>query len=177
MKVPEGWWTERLILRALTPEDANGPYRDWVHDEDVTRYLELRFAPPDHAGLKAYIAEMNQSPNDIVAAIVRKDTLAHIGNIRLGPIEPRHRRGVLGLLIGDRGAWGMGFGAEAIAAFTDHAFRHLGLEKLSAGLYAPNVGSRRAFEKADFEVEAVRRAHAVLDGSRVDVIEMARFRP
>ena len=31
--------TERLILRPFTPEDAEGMYRNWASDPEVTRYL------------------------------------------------------------------------------------------------------------------------------------------
>jgi len=177
VKGPAGWSTERLILRDLLPADADGPYLDWVRDEAVTRFLEIRFAPPDRAGLIAYIEKMTASPVDLVSAILRKDTGTHIGNIRLGPIDRHHRRGVIGLMIGDRSAWGHGFASEAIAAISDHAFAEHGVEKLTAAMYAPNIGSRRAFEKAGFALDAVRSRHVILDGQRIDVVELARFAP
>ena len=169
--------TERLALRTLEVGDANGPYAAWMHDAEVTRYLEIRFAPPDAEALLAFVDRMNASPADLLLGLVRHDTGSHIGNIRLGPVDPHHGRAAIGILIGDRSAWGQGFAGEAIAALSDHALHSLGLAKLTAGLYAPNESSRRAFEKAGFHVDSARRAHAVLDGRRVDVIEMARFAP
>lgn len=175
MRPPENWETERLELRALVPADAEGPYSSWVQDAQVTRYLEVRFDPPDPEALRIFIEEMNSSPSNLVVGLVRKDTGMHIGNIRLGPIDRRHQRASVGLMVGDRGSWGQGFASEAIGAVSVFAFKTHGLKKLTAGLYAPNTGSQRAFEKAGYSVEAVRKAHAVLDGARIDVIEMARF--
>ena len=49
------------------------------------------------------------------------------------------------------------------------------LRKLTAGCYADNKGSRIAFERAGFAVEAVRRAHFVSDGRLEDLVLLARF--
>lgn len=177
MRLDQPLTTKRLALRTLEAGDANGPYAAWMHDAEVTRYLEVRFAPPNVEALAVFIDKMNASTADLLLGLVQRDTGAHIGNIRLGPVDPHHGRAAIGILIGNRSAWGQGFAGEAIAALSDHALHNLGLAKLTAGLYAPNVGSQRAFEKASFHAEATRRAHAVLDGRRVDVIEMARFAP
>lgn len=176
MKLPEGWSTERLMLRQLSINDAEGPYAMWVRDPEVIRYLEIRFNPPDQKQLRKYIQEMNSSADNLVVGLVRKDTGMHIGNIRVGPIDKWHSRAAVGLMLGDRSSWGNGFASEALTAVTDFAFNVLELKKLYAGLYSPNRGVERAFEKAGYHVEAVRRAHAVLDGARIDVIEMAKFR-
>ena len=51
----------------------------------------------------------------------------------------------------------------------------MGLHKLSAGIYGPNVASLRAFERAGFRVEAVLHGHASHNGNYIDVIQLARF--
>lgn len=168
--------TKRLILRPLEADDTRGPYSGWMQDDIVTQFLESRFSPPDTAAIDTFVAQMNASTVNYLLGIFRREGMVHIGNVRLGPLDGHHARGVIGILIGDRGSWGQGFASEAINAVCDFAFDHLQIEKLSAGLYAPNDGSRRAFEKAGFHVEAVRKDHAILSGGRVDVIEMARFK-
>ena len=54
------------------------------------------------------------------------------------------------ILLGDKNCWGKGYATETIEVLTEHAFGVLGLHKLTAGAYAENVGSIRAFEKAGF---------------------------
>lgn len=177
MKIdPPGLLTSRLLLRSLCVEDIDGPYAKWLTDPEVTRYMEVRYAPPDRDGLLCFVEGMNASQTDLLLGIFTRATETHIGNIRLGPIHRRHQRGTLGILIGDRAIWGQGYATEAIAAVSDFAFDGLGLVKLTAGIYENNFGSLRAFLKAGFHVEIVRRAHAVFDGDRIDVTEMARFR-
>ena len=171
-----GLVTDRLVLRSLSEADIDGPYAGWMLDKAVTQFLELRIAPPDRDDLLGFVTKLNLSNDNLLLGVFCRDDGRHIGNIRLGPINRHHAHANIGILLGDRGSWGLGFASEAIGSIASYAFRELGTAKLSAGLYAVNVGSRRAFEKAGFAVEATRYAHVVLDGTRIDVIEMARFR-
>ena len=68
-----------------------------------------------------------------------------------------------------------GVGSAAICLACRYAFDALSLSKLTAGMYADNPGSRRAFEKAGFRHEAVLSRHYVSAGRVVDGILMARF--
>jgi RimJ/RimL family protein N-acetyltransferase len=59
--------------------------------------------------------------------------------------------------IGERSCWGKGLATAAIRAACGIAFERLDLHRLQAGLYAGNVGSLRALEKAGFTREGVWR--------------------
>jgi len=59
----------------------------------------------------------------------------------------------------------------AIGLISRYAVRTLRLRKLAAGVYAPNVGSARAFVRAGYRQEGLRRRHLTLDGRPVDLLE------
>jgi RimJ/RimL family protein N-acetyltransferase len=160
----------------MEPDDAAGPYATWMNDSEVTRFLESRFTIYAPEALRAYIEELRQQPSVHFFAIVLSDSDRHIGNIKLGPIDEHHKTGDIGLLIGERDCWGHGYATEAISLLATLAFGELGLVKLTAGAYAGNVGSIRAFERAGFHVEATRRRHYECEGQRVDGVLLARFR-
>ena len=98
----------------------------------------------------------------------------HVGNIKLGPVLRHHGLAEVGILLGDRDARGRGVGTEAITLAASIARDRLGVRKLTAGCYASNIGSSRAFAKAGFAVEGRREAHFILDGHPEDLILMAR---
>jgi ribosomal-protein-alanine N-acetyltransferase len=50
----------------------------------------------------------------------------------------------------------------------------MGIKKLTAGCYEPNVGSYRALEKSGFLVEGKLRSHSEHNGERVDVVLFGR---
>lgn len=161
--------SSRLLLRALEPSDLNANYLGWLNDPEVNRYLETRFLPQTMEALQAYWQVHRDDPASPWFAICLQADGRHIGNIKLGPIQWLHRRADISLFIGDRTCWGKGYASEAIAAVRDWAFADLDLQKLNAGVYAGNIGSRRAFEKCGFELEGTLRQEAVNSGQRLDV--------
>lgn len=169
--------TARLVLACLTEDQVGDEYRGWMSDPEVVRYLETRGEGPTIESLRAYVAAMRASTDSYFFGIVRRDSGAHIGNIKLGPVSPLHNRASIGLVIGDKGSWGQGFAAEAVGALAGWAFGDLGLEKLTAGSYARNVGSIRAFQRHGFRIEGTQRSQVKLDdGSRDDVVILGRTR-
>lgn len=165
----------RLYLRGVTEADATDRYVAWMADPEVTRFLETRFAAPTHDDLRGYIAGMRAKPATLFMAIMLADGDRHIGNIKLGPVDAVHGTADVALLIGEKDCWGRGYAAEAIAAISDYAVERLGVRKLTAGCYAANVGSRRAFERAGYHVEGGRYAQYFSDGRYDDGLLMARF--
>ena len=171
----ERWRDEAVALSLLRPEAVSDAYLGWLNDPAINRFLESRFRTQDRAGVEAFVAAMLDSESNLFLAITDRALRRHVGNIKLGPIDRAHGLGEVGIMIGDRAAWGRGIGSAAIARLADIATHELGLRKLSAGCYASNQGSARAFEKAGFHVEAVRPAHFLLDGRPEDLILLGRL--
>ncbi len=166
----------RLLLREVRLTDVTDAYHRWMNDPEVTRYLETRFVPQSRDKIAAYVTAMDQSTDSVFLAIVVKEDDHHIGNIKLGPIDWVHQRADIALVIGDKAAWGRGYASEAIGLLTEYAFRTLRLHKVTAGCYATNVGSAKAFLKAGFTREGARRQQYVSDGGYVDEILLGRVR-
>lgn len=167
----------RLYLRDLRTDDVGERYCAWMNDPEVMQFTESRFAPHTVHSLRAYVANATGRPDTVFLAIVIKDGERHIGNIKLGPIHPVHRRGDIGIIIGEKDCWGSGYATEAIQILARYAFGRLQLHKLTAGCYGGNGGSIRAFEKAGFTREAVRPSHFQCDGRFVDEILLGMVQP
>lgn len=166
---------ERIYLREIRTDDAGQDYYNWLNDEEINRYTESRFAPQSIEQIRNYIITANADSASVFFAIINKENSRHIGNIKLGGINWKHRYADIGLIIGDKSAWGQGFGSEAIALVADFAACKLNLHKVWAGVYANNLGSLRAFEKAGFEREALLKKHYFCDGAYVDGILLGRI--
>jgi len=178
MKLESPLVGEHLLLRMLSAEDATARYLSWLSDIEVTRHLEVRFSPPSTLeNLARFIVATNNSGDTLMLGMFLRRDWRHIGNIKLGPINPHHGTAEIGLLIGDRDQWGKGYACEAIALLTDHAFAGLSLAKLTAGCYADNEGSRRAFLKAGYIQEGRRVAQWLVDGKRQDGILLGKVNP
>ena len=166
---------ERIYLREVRLSDVNEDYYSWMNAPEITQYLESRFTPYSMTSLEEYVESKLVSKDEIFLAVVRRENDKHIGNIKLGPINWIHRIGDIGILIGDKGSWGQGFGSEAVILVAQYAFNTLNLHKVTAGCYEMNKGAIRAFEKAGFVVEGVRKSHCFCQGKYVDTILLGRI--
>lgn len=170
--------TERFELTTLTPAQATERYASWLSDPEVSAFLETRFESQSVEQLSAYISAMQDSPSSYLFGVFTRSGHEHIGNIKLGPIDARHSRAAIGILIGEQSWWGKGVATEIIAALADWSFAELGLHKLFAGSYARNAASIRAFTTCGFVEEGRQRDHVVTpDGTRDDVVLLGRVNP
>ncbi len=162
----------RMELRVLQTNAVSTAYVAWLNDPEVNRFLECRFVHQTTDSVRAFVASTLAAPNSLPLAITVGTS--HIGNIKLGPIDPNHGSGEVGLLIGERSHWGQGFATEAIDTLAAWAFDTVGLAKLTAGAYASNEGSIRAFARAGFSTEGRRTAQFALGDQREDLILLGK---
>lgn len=170
------WQRHAISMFLLDESDVGEAYVAWLNDPRVNRYLESRFATHTVQSTRDFVRGCRDSASTLMLGI-RSQALGdrHVGNIKLGPIDLRHGLGEVGILIGEPDAWGRGIGRAAIAIVSEIAREQLALRKLTAGCYASNVGSQRAFAGAGFGVEGRRAAHFLLDGQPEDLVLMARW--
>ena len=138
-------------------------YLRWFADPAITRYLIQRH-PPSLRQEEAWLERMAESGDDVVWTIVLGATGLPIGATGLHRIDWRNRHAFNGILLGERGEWGKGYGSEAIGLQTAYAFRELNLEKVLTEVYAPNIASRRTMERVGFRTCGVRRRNVFIDG-------------
>jgi RimJ/RimL family protein N-acetyltransferase len=102
---------------------------------------------------------------------------AHVGNVWLWGIDPRHRKAEVRVVVGEAAARGHGVGARAIELLCSEAFERLRLHRLYAYVLAINPSARRAFERAGFVLEGrLRDDRWSVDGF-TDTYLLARVAP
>jgi RimJ/RimL family protein N-acetyltransferase len=162
---------QRLYLRALVPADADGSYVQWFNDADVCGGNSHHVFPYSREAAAGYIQRSVVSRDELVLAIVQRADHRHIGNIALQAIHPIYRSAELSIVIGDRAAWGQGYGEEASRLLLDHGFRALNLHRVGCGTFATNVAMQRLARGLGMKEEGCRRRAAFKDGRFVDIIE------
>jgi len=161
---------ERVSLRPVTLADVGERYRGWLNDPDVNRYLETRFSVWTLDSIEGFVRSKRTADGEFLLAICLPAGGEHIGNLKIGPINPHHRYADLSLFIGEKQHWGRGLATEAIRLASGFAFGSLGLHKLEAGAYAANAASIRAFERCGYKREGLRRGHFMSDGRWTDMV-------
>ena len=165
---------ERIFLEALDHEEFSVAYVEWMRDEEVLRYLTGRTKAYSHEELKEYIAKTNENPSECLFGIFLKESGVHIGNIKIGGIDPMEKTANVGLLIGNKSMRGKGYATEAIELITRFAFDRLNLTRLTAGMVADNIGSFKAFIKAGYEAMEHSGRQETLNGRIVDIKQVEK---
>jgi RimJ/RimL family protein N-acetyltransferase len=168
--------TQRLVLRALAPADAEALYAI-MSDDETMRFWDWP-AFQDYSTVAdivaGQIADM-AGGHSAYWAVTPQPGGAAFGACDLSEIDLRQRRAELGFLF-NRAWWGNGYALEAMTAVMDHAFGDLGLERLWARLHAGNDGSRRLLERLGFAYEGTLAGHVIRDGSRRDCLIYGRLK-
>lgn len=168
--------SQRLVLRSHTPENLERLHR-WKNDREILELSADSTEPsPEEKTRRTLERWMKESEDILHLAIHRRDTEEFIGFLHLALIEPEHRRCKIGLVIGEKHYWGQGYGTEAVRCAVDHGFSELGLNRISAEVYATNPRSVRMLERAGFRREGVLRESLLKGGAFVDEYPYALLR-
>jgi len=164
MKIIE---SERLLLKSLQVSDATQAYADWLNDPEVNQYLETRHQTQTVASCQEFIEQCNSDKNSHLFGIFLKENGQHIGNTKLGFINPVYMRGQVSLFIGEKKYWNKGLAGEVVRSITKFGFEHLNLNRIEAGCYEDNLASLRIFLKSGYSVEGFMRNHVISKGRSV----------
>ncbi len=127
----------------------------WMNDPEVTRYLLLTTGVT--RGMEEeWLDRVQKRENDFVWAIL-DDHDRHIGFTGIHAINWRLRLARTGTVIGEKTAWGQGFGSDTMQVRTRFAFETLGLHRLESEARIDNIASQRALEKAGYKREGIAR--------------------
>jgi RimJ/RimL family protein N-acetyltransferase len=148
----------------------------WMNDPLVRRNLR-RFRPVSLAGELYFLDGLAREPGDTVLGISAREpglpTGKLIGVCGLHGADPRHRCAELGICIGDRSAWGKGFGTEATRLLVRHGHEALRLHRIYLHVYEDNAPAIRVYEKVGFRREGVLREEHFREGRFWDTVVMS----
>jgi ribosomal-protein-alanine N-acetyltransferase len=161
----------RLYLRQLVLADADGPYPAWLNNEMICLGNSHHNFPYSREAARNYIANAEQTTNNLILAIALNETHQHIGNIALQGIHSIYRSAEISILIGEKAAWGRGYAKEAISLLLAHGFKTLNLNRISCGTFSGNLAMQAVARAVGMVEEGVRRKAVFKDGKYVDVHE------
>lgn len=160
-------------LSVFLEQDVSERYLEWLSDEPINKYLEVRFKEYSASVAREYIRNCISSSN-IYFLKIESRTEGFIGTCTIFH-ESNHKTAEIGLMIGELSLHGRGLGSKVIGLLKTFCCRELGVRKITAGLYASNEASLKAFLRNDFIVECKLTAQVLLKGEPEDIIRLAYF--
>ena len=155
-----------VILRPLRRQDASA-LDGILRDGRATRFLPARVRREDGRLFVTRVLRDRHKGNGFAFAIFESGTEEAIGQARLFNWSHPEHTAELGIWL-RRGSWGQGYGTEAIRLLCRYGFRSMSLHRIEALVVEGNAGSRRALERAGFQLEGTERRSARLGARWAD---------
>jgi len=168
----------RIRLRAAERYDLPR-FVEWLNDPEVTAGLSM-YLPLSQADEDAWFDQMLVKPADehpMVIEVHLEDNWLPVGNCGFGSIDHRNRNAEIGIFIGRKDLWNLGYGTETMRLMLQHGFNTLNLHRIFLRVYDSNKRAIRSYEKAGFVHEGRLREAEYRKGKYVDVLLMSVLRP
>jgi [ribosomal protein S5]-alanine N-acetyltransferase len=162
---------EHIYLRALVDEDVDGEYLAWFNDEEVCQGNSHHVYPHTRKKIQNNINHSHRTDEEFILAIVLKSNDKHIGNIAFQDIHQIYRSADLTILIGDKFAWGKGYGLEAANLLLHHGFNAMNLHRISCSTYDTNIAMKKLALSLGMNEEGRRIESAYKNGKYIDFVE------
>ena len=161
---------QKVILREKRLSDASNDY-EWRSDPELARYdavmpLKLSF----REFMLYYSEQLRQFHEDRRWFAIDNLAGTHIGNCMYYDVDWEKKQAKVGIIIGDRQYWGMGYGSDAIMTMVSHVFGELALNRVYLDTLEWNVRAQRCFQKCGFVI----CGNMTSKGNRFVIMELYR---
>lgn len=165
--------SNKIILRKMTSEDID-LYHQWRNDIEVMQstapLLDVYNIKETEEFVTNVILGSHFSKSYI---IVEKKSDKPIGVTSLINLDYKNRNAECIIDIGDKEAWGKGFGAEAMNLLLDFGFLEMNLHRISLRVFSFNSRAIKLYEKLGFQWEGTLRESIFRGGQWHDILQMS----
>ncbi len=161
----------RVLLRHHHPDDL-ADVRRWYRDAELGRLTRYSPRPMNIEEVDRFFHGRLLSPEQVGYAIVVRESGRLIGSTTFSNLDPDNGSTLFHISIGERDAWGEGYGTEAAELMLWLAFERIGLHRVALTVFSFNSRAIRSYEKAGFTLEGRHREAILREGSRWDELTM-----
>ena len=160
---------ELVCLRALERSDLPAVVR-WMNDPEVTKYLLSAplYGPEE---MEQWHEQRRGTDDRVLAMMDDRDEL--IGYCGISRLEWEERRCNMWLIIGERDAWGRGYGTDTMRTMLRYLFDEVNLNRVYLTVDEENDRAVRLYERCGFRREGVGRNARFKNGRYRNDVTMA----
>lgn len=163
---------DKIYLRHVMKDDLVH-IQEWANDPEIRR-LTGEVTPLTDAESEQYYEKLSKTDGDrLWFSVVLKENNRVIGETGLLRMFHFWRNTDLTIIIGEKDAWGKGYGTEAINLLMDYAFGYLNFHRISIGVVGFNDKALKFYEKVGFKKEGIQRDGYYYDHKYSDFVMMS----
>jgi RimJ/RimL family protein N-acetyltransferase len=164
----------KVCLGPLFRDDSRAIF-NWRNTLELM-HLDGVYRPLSQNCFDEWFESIGRDPTRVLFSIRNYGQLDLMGYLQITAIHPIFHSAEIGLLIGDPGNRGRGYGQESLRLAVDFCWKELNLQRLSLTLIGENAAALQAYRRVGFEVEGVMRRASYRDGSFQDVTVLGLLR-
>ncbi|HEX8941044.1 MAG TPA: GNAT family protein [Candidatus Limnocylindrales bacterium] len=161
-----------IVLRRHRPANLEA-FQRWYADPEVARLTRYQEGPVPRDEIERFFHARVMGLDSLAMGIHRRSDERLIGSAAFSQLDGDNGSALYHITIGEREAWGRGYGTEATELMLDHAFRHLGLHRIALTVFAFNERAIRSYRKSGFVLEGRAREAIWRDGRYWDELHMS----
>ncbi len=165
-----------VVLRRHVPENLVS-FRRWYADPEIARLARYQDGPMRVEEVDRFFQARAVGPESLAMAIHVRGTERLIGTCALSQLDGDNGSALYHITIGERDAWGHGYGTEATQLMVDHAFRTLGIHRIALSVFEFNERALRSYATCGFVTEGRAREAIWRDGRWWDEVSMSILEP
>jgi RimJ/RimL family protein N-acetyltransferase len=174
---PRTWFPEVLqgsnvVLRRHVPENLEA-FRRWYSDPEIARLARYQEAPMRPEEIERFFSARVVGPDALAMAIHERGSERLVGTCAFSQLDGENGSALYHITIGEKDAWGQGYGTEATRLMLDHAFGVLGLHRVALFVFEFNERAIRTYRRCGFVIEGRSRESIYRDGRWWDELAMS----
>jgi RimJ/RimL family protein N-acetyltransferase len=174
---PRTWFPEvltgsRVVLRRHAPENLEA-FRRWYSDPEIARLARYQEAPMRAEEIERFFTARVVGPDALAMAIHERGSDRLVGTCAFSQLDGDNGSALYHITIGEKDAWGRGFGTEATRLMLEHAFGPLGLHRIALFVFEFNERAIRTYQRCGFVIEGRARESIFRDGRWWDELAMS----
>ena len=166
----------RVILRRHVPENLHA-FERWYSDPEVARLTRYQDGPMRSDEIERFFTARVVGPDSLALAVHIRESNRLIGTCAFSQLDADNGSALYHITIGEKGAWGHGYGTEATKLMLRHAFEALNLHRVALSVFEFNERAIRSYANSGFVVEGRSREAIWREGRWWDEITMSILEP
>jgi RimJ/RimL family protein N-acetyltransferase len=162
----------KVVLRRHVAANIRA-FERWYSDPEVVRLTRYQDGPMRPDEIERFFVARALGADSLAMAIHLTEDDRLIGTCALSQLDSDNGSALFHITIGEKDAWGRGYGTEATRLMIDHAFGGLGLHRIGLTVFSFNERAIRSYRSCGFVVEGRAREAIWREGRWWDEIAMS----
>jgi RimJ/RimL family protein N-acetyltransferase len=165
-----------VVLRRHVPENL-AAFRRWYRDAEVARLARYQDGPMSIEEIDRFFQARALGDESMTMAIHVRGSDRLIGTCALSQLDGDNGSALYHITIGEKDAWGHGYGTEATRLMVSQALGTFGLHRIALSVFEFNERAIHAYIASGFSIEGRAREAIWRDGRWWDELSMSILEP